>query len=125
MWVPDGEDPYTGEYPIVLSQNDYFSFFLHDYTKELVSPQLKVVFEPFPAGGNASPFDAQVTAFLRTGVPAATEYQGPDYNSFAYGPYPLVNTGVEFEFSLEIDDNSRPPHRYYVDPQMIVEGSGG
>jgi hypothetical protein len=122
QWLDANEGAYLGYMPITLSANDPFTFYVHDYTKTLTGPKLIVQFEPFPGGQNSSPFSARDTADLRGGVAAAS---GPvavnDYNVFSFGPFTLENPGVEFEFSLEIDDDSKPPHKWFVDPQMIVE----
>lgn len=122
QWLEADVEPYGGYMPITLPLNDPFTFYLRDYTKRLSGPALKVDFTPFPGSEDKSPFSQRDTADLQSGVAASI---GPrdlgDYNVFGFGPFTLVNPGVEFEFSLEIDDDSKPPHKWFVDPQMIVE----
>jgi hypothetical protein len=102
--------------------SDPFTFYVHDYTQTLSGPTLKVQFEPFPGGQGGSPFSARDTANLRSGVTATgSSGGGGGYTVFSFGPFTLANAGVEFEFSLKIDDDAKPPHRWFVDPQMIVE----
>ena len=123
-WLNAAVEPYDGEFPITLTSGDPFHFYLRDVTRSLVAPRLKVIFEPLPGNQAHSPFDAQVTADLRSGVSALNVSPGEEFNTWNYGPYVLANEGVEFEFSVEIDDQGVQRRVWYVDPQMIVEPGG-
>jgi hypothetical protein len=125
-WDMTNNTQYTGTLPIPLEDHVPLNFRIFDYTKQLISPTLKIEFKPLQGNQAHSPFDPAITDALAEGVASiGAPAQEPDYTLFTFAAQTVTSIGTDFEFSVDIDDASNPQDKWFVDPQMIVEGSGG
>ena len=121
QWSNESEGTsYLGPMPIPLDQTS-FKFTILDYTKSLESPTVKVDFLKI-RGTEHTPFNETATKSLQDGVAATRSVDSEEFTVWVFDDVPLANTGNGVSFSVDIDDPSNPQDKWFIDPQMIVEG---